>query len=300
MVVPSDTGDINQSNMKVIPISSIQPNDELNSSLISSNSGGRRRSTDHVYVRRRTLIEAIEEQRIVQQSMEHLRQLQQLKREELRAKESLSMVDDVGDPSVGRMKRVLHAVILPWVKLFHFTLPMVDGTFFQKHIFFTIAMIIFWLGILTFIVLDSSEKIGECLDVPGDLLGITLLAVGSSLPDCISSVLVARQMKIDMAVSNAFGSNVFDINLCIGLSFLLGSLMNGGESVSLGNDNVFAELIVVAAILLVMLWLQMWCSMFRFSRWIGVVLIIFYAVFLVLFSVIFMHAADLGVSFGES
>merc|ERR1711997_986777 len=154
----------------------------------------------------------------------------------------------------GHGNGILHKVIWPWTKLFHCTLPSPEGSFVTRHIYLAILAIVAWLGLLTFFVVDCSEKIGECFGIPGNLLGITLLAIGSSLPDCISSVIVARQMKIDMAVSNAFGSNVFDVNLCVGFSFLLGSIANliDGESASifLGDDaaiRTFSELIMAAA-----------------------------------------------------
>lgn len=176
-----------------------------------------------------------------------------------------------------------------------------------KHIYLTILLIIVWLGLLTFFVVDCAEKIGKCFNIPGDLLGITLLAVGSSLPDCISSVIVARQMKIDMAVSNAFGSNVFDVNLCVGFSFLLGSIANiiDGESTSiyLGDDRAirtFSELIMAAAGFMLLLWLMMWAARFRLEKWIGYVLSIVYFVYIAVFTVLFVHDQDEGTDFGES
>merc|ERR1712154_363852 len=136
---------------------------------------------------------------------------------------------------------------------------------------------------------------GECFHIPGDLLGITLLAVGSSLPDCISSVIVARQMKIDMAVANAFGSNIFDVNLCVGFSFLLGSIAKAaqGETMSIflgeGKELItFSELIVAAAGFLVLLWIMIWCSLFRLQKWIGYILLMCYVGYISVFSVLFI------------
>ena len=44
-------------------------------------------------------------------------------------------------------------------------------------------------------------------------MGFTLLAGGTSVPDLITSVLVARQGKGDMAVSSSVGSNIFDVTV---------------------------------------------------------------------------------------
>eukprot|EP00483_Globobulimina_turgida_P009854 UN09873 len=166
--------------------------------------------------------------------------------------------------------------------------------------------IIIWLGVLTFFVVDCAEKIGNCFNIPGGLLGITLLAVGSSLPDCISSVIVARQMKIDMAVANAFGSNIFDVNLCVGFSFILGSIVKAftGKSTSLflGDGQAlqtFSELIIAAAAFMLFLWLMMWCTLFRLEKWIGYVLSVTYVGYICVFTVLFVHDQDSDDDFGE-
>ena len=176
----------------------------------------------------------------------------------------------------------------------------------SRHIYLTIVAIVTWLGVLTFLVVDCSEKIGKCFSIPGDLLGITLLAVGSSLPDCISSIIVARQMKIDMAVANAFGSNIFDVNLCVGFSFVLGSIAKAleGESTSidLGDDTAlrtFSELILAAAGFMTVLWAMFWCTSFRLEKWIGYVLSLAYVGYICVFTVLFVHDQDEGADFGE-
>jgi Ca2+/Na+ antiporter len=52
-------------------------------------------------------------------------------------------------------------------------------------------------------------------------MGLTFLAAGTSVPDTIASVLVAKQGMGDMAVSNSIGSNVFDILLGLALPWAL-------------------------------------------------------------------------------
>merc|ERR1719272_2047699 len=54
---------------------------------------------------------------------------------------------------------------------------------------------------------------------------IGVLSAGTSVPDAIGSLLVARDGQGDMAVSNAIGSNLFDILLGLGLPWMLGTLI---------------------------------------------------------------------------
>jgi Ca2+/Na+ antiporter len=57
-----------------------------------------------------------------------------------------------------------------------------------------------------------------------------------ALQDCLSSILVARDGYGDMAVSNAIGSNVFDINLGLGLPFVIRIAIDKGAPISLLSD----------------------------------------------------------------
>ena len=70
-------------------------------------------------------------------------------------------------------------------------------------------------------------------------MGLTFIAFGVSLPDVISSVIVIREGQGDMAVSNAIGSNVFDILICLGVPWMLQIIINSGAPVqvySQGKD----------------------------------------------------------------
>lgn len=58
-----------------------------------------------------------------------------------------------------------------------------------------------------------------------------------ALQDCLSSILVARDGFGDMAVSNAIGSNVFDVNLGLGLPFLIRIAIQAGAPFKLISDD---------------------------------------------------------------
>jgi sodium/potassium/calcium exchanger 4 len=57
----------------------------------------------------------------------------------------------------------------------------------------------------------------ENLNISNGPLGLTFVAAGTSFPDFLASMLVAKKGLADMAVSNAFGSNIFDLLLGLGL-----------------------------------------------------------------------------------
>ena len=58
-----------------------------------------------------------------------------------------------------------------------------------------------------------SLQVGETIGITEEIMGLTILATGTSIPDLITSVIVARKGLGDMAVSSSVGSNIFDITV---------------------------------------------------------------------------------------
>ncbi|KAH8861609.1 putative sodium/potassium/calcium exchanger [Schistosoma japonicum] len=84
----------------------------------------------------------------------------------------------------------------------------------------------FWIGVFTVIMMWMITVIGVTLHIPDTIMGLTFIAAGSSVPDAIASVIVVREGEGDMAVSNAVGSNVFDILICMGLPWLMKAIFS--------------------------------------------------------------------------
>ena len=66
-----------------------------------------------------------------------------------------------------------------------------------------------------------ATELGLVLKIPEAVMGLTLLAAGTSVPDMLSSVAVARRGFGDMAVSSSIGSNIFDLNFGLALPWFL-------------------------------------------------------------------------------
>merc|ERR1712179_725555 len=67
---------------------------------------------------------------------------------------------------------------------------------------------------------------GEALSISDAVMGLTFLAAGTSVPDLITSVLVAKEGKGDMAVSSSIGSNLFDVTVGLPVPWLLYTIIN--------------------------------------------------------------------------
>merc|ERR1712070_1197755 len=68
--------------------------------------------------------------------------------------------------------------------------------------------------------------IGCVFGIPDAVMGLTFLAAGTSVPDLLTSVVVAKQGRGDMAVSSSIGSNIFDVLIGLPLPWLTYALIN--------------------------------------------------------------------------
>lgn len=80
---------------------------------------------------------------------------------------------------------------------------------------FFISMV--WISFYSYFMVWMITIIGYTFGIPDTVMGLTFVAAGVSVPDALSSIAVIKEGYGDMAVSNAVGSNVFDILICLGL-----------------------------------------------------------------------------------
>ncbi len=83
--------------------------------------------------------------------------------------------------------------------------------------FLIILLSITMLIIGTQIFLDSSVKIATFFGVPNYVIGLSLTAIGTSLPELAASIQSARRENIDFIIGNILGSNIFNVVLVLGL-----------------------------------------------------------------------------------
>ena len=134
------------------------------------------------------------------------------------------------------------------------------------------------ISFLSWVLVHSAIGISDALGIPELLIGITVVAIGTSVPDLISSVIVAKQGRHGMAINNAIGSNTFDILIGLGLPFLLYMLIKG-EGFELASENLtFSVSILLGSAILLLFYFLI--SRWKIYRWVGILLIALYIVYL--------------------
>lgn len=91
----------------------------------------------------------------------------------------------------------------------------------EKYCYLTFGGAIAWIGFYSYFMVMCIENIGCYLGISSFIMGLIPLAAGTSVPDMLSSVVVAKQGKGDMAVSSSIGSNIFDVAVGLPLPWMV-------------------------------------------------------------------------------
>ena len=88
------------------------------------------------------------------------------------------------------------------------------------------------------LTVDTASRIAIDLGMSQTLVGLTIVSIGTSLPELVTSVVAARKNEVDMAVGNAVGSNVFNILMVLGIASAI-------NPVSLIRENIIDIVILI-------------------------------------------------------
>jgi len=117
----------------------------------------------------------------------------------------------------------------------------------------------------------GAVDLARLFDISDAVIGLTIVAAGTSLPELASSLMAAWRKQPDIAIGNVVGSNIYNILAILGVSGMLASPVNG-QGVSLTDTLI---MIGFSAVLLVIAW-----SGFTLRRWEGALLLALYGGYL--------------------
>ena len=137
-----------------------------------------------------------------------------------------------------------------------------------KSILFIVggALAIAFGGDLT---VDAASRIAIDLGMSQTLVGLTIVSIGTSLPELVTSVVAARKNEVDMAVGNAVGSNIFNILMVLGVASAI-------NPVALIRENIIDIVILIVFSLIVWIYAA---TKQRISRKEGISMVCMYLVY---------------------
>ncbi|KAM4600791.1 sodium/potassium/calcium exchanger 4 [Polymixia lowei] len=168
----------------------------------------------------------------------------------------------------------------PLLLILYFTIPNCGKPRWEKYFMLSFILSTVWIAVFSYLMVWMVTIIGYTLGIPDVIMGITFLAAGTSVPDCIASLIVARQGLGDMAVSNTIGSNVFDILVGLGVPWAIQTMcVDYGSEVMINSRGlVYSVVLLLGSVALTVSGIHL--NKWRLDVKLGVYVLVLYAVFL--------------------
>lgn len=125
------------------------------------------------------------------------------------------------------------------------------------------------------VTVDAASRIASDLGMSQTLIGLTIVSIGTSLPELVTSIVAARKNEVDMALGNAIGSNIFNILMVLGIASLI-------SPISIIRENIIDLCVLVAFTVCVWIFAGTKKKIGRIEGLCMVVLYAVYAVYIVI------------------
>ena len=89
------------------------------------------------------------------------------------------------------------------------------------------------------VTVDAASRIASDLGMSQTLIGLTIVSIGTSLPELVTSIVAARKNEVDMALGNAIGSNIFNILMVLGIASAI-------SPISIITENIIDLCVLIA------------------------------------------------------
>ncbi|NXB03480.1 NCKX1 protein, partial [Cnemophilus loriae] len=180
-----------------------------------------------------------------------------------------------------RKKQAIYVFLFPIVFPLWSTLPDVRNPESKKFFVITFFGSILWIAAFSYLMVWWAHQVGETVGISEEIMGLTILAAGTSIPDLITSVIVARKGLGDMAVSSSVGSNIFDITVGLPVPWFLFSIFNGLSPVAVSSNGLFCAIVLLFLMLLFVIISIAVCK-WKMNKLLGLTMFALYFVFLII------------------
>ncbi|XP_028411722.1 sodium/potassium/calcium exchanger 2-like [Dendronephthya gigantea] len=180
--------------------------------------------------------------------------------------------------------KIVYVIRAPILFALYVTLSDVRKPNKRRRYPWTFFVSILWIVVFSYFMVWWAKEISVTMEIDDEIMGLTVLAAGTSIPDLITSVLVARKGYGDMAVSSSVGSNLFDVTIGLPLPWLIWSIMHSGDAFEVVSSGLFCSTIMLFAMLLTVIISIAVCK-WQMSKTLGGLMLVLYFCFVV-FSVL--------------
>lgn len=140
----------------------------------------------------------------------------------------------------------------------------------SKSIFFIVAGAV-GIALGGDVVVNSASNIATKFGMSQTLVGLTIVSIGTSLPELVTSIVAARKNEVDMALGNAIGSNIFNILMVLGIASAI-------SPIAFLTENLVD--IAILMVFSVLVWIFAWTKK-KLTKPEGAVMLLLYAAYVV-------------------
>ncbi|KAK0076086.1 hypothetical protein PV325_005912 [Microctonus aethiopoides] len=174
-------------------------------------------------------------------------------------------------------KRLTYILVAPILFPLWLTLPDTRTPRGKKFFAVTFIGSIFWIAAYSYLMVWWANVTGDTIQIPPEVMGLTFLAAGTSIPDLITSVIVARKGFGDMAVSSSVGSNIFDVTVGLPVPWLIYGIIYG-KPVEVNSVGMVCSIAILFCMLVFVI-MSIACFKWRMNRGLGFTMFLLYFVF---------------------
>ena len=124
-------------------------------------------------------------------------------------------------------------------------------------------------------LVDGASGVAKRFHIPEIIIGLTIVSIGTSLPELVTSIVAARKNEVDMALGNAIGSNVFNILMVLGIASAI-------SPISIITENIIDLCVLIVFTICVWIFAGTKKKIGRIEGFSMVALYVIYAVYIII------------------
>lgn len=144
------------------------------------------------------------------------------------------------------------------------------GKFSIKDVISIILGIVI-VGLSADVIVESSINISRMLGIEENIIGLTIVAIGTNLPELVTSIQAVRKGEIDIAIGNLVGTNIYNIFLMLGLAASI-------NPITISYFSLIDIIILTVMSVLVYVFIQIKKDI---NKWEGIIMIVIYLIYLI-------------------
>merc|ERR1712154_259126 len=157
--------------------------------------------------------------------------------------------------------RIGFIITAPIMYALYYTLPDVQKESKKRLWPLTFIGSMIWLMFFSYLMVWWATRVAQGWGMTDTLMGLTLVAAGTSVPDLLSSVIVAKLGQGDMAVSSSIGSNIFDILIGLPFPWIIYAATIGDGYIRVYSQSLFLSVVILIIMLVAVL------VVIRLNKW---------------------------------